>query len=62
MHAGIYPLGADTPRKQTPPRADTPSGTDPRAAGTHPTGMHSCLVSVDVCAVQSLTTEWEHVC
>ena len=49
------PLGADTPeaytpsppREQTPPRADTPRKQTPaygqRAAGTHPTGMHSCL-------------------
>ena len=57
MHAGIpprsrHPPGTDTPREQTPPRADTPPGPNPpgkqspayglRAAGTHPTGMHSC--------------------
>ena len=36
------------PREQTPPGADTPPGKQTpaygqRAAGTHPTGMHSCL-------------------
>ena len=53
------PPGADTPqsrppsREQTPPAADPPRSSSPpgkqtpaygqRAAGTHPTGMHSCL-------------------
>ena len=49
-------LGPDTPRDQTPPRSrtpvadppprvHTPPGPDPPqpAAGTHPTGMHSCF-------------------
>ena len=37
---------ADTPRtRQTPPRKQTPAYSL-RAAGTHPTGMHSCLVMV----------------
>ena len=43
-----HPPKADTPQEQTPPqRADTPPGKQTpaygqRAAGTHPTGMHSC--------------------
>ena len=54
---GIHPPGADTPQEQTPPLgADTPQSRPPpppqkqtpaygqRAAGTHPTGMHSCLI------------------
>ena len=35
------PLGADTPLEQTPPGKQTPTYGQ-RAAGTHPTGMHSC--------------------
>ena len=39
--------GSRPPWKQTPPRADTPppkqtSAYGLQAAGTHPTGMHSC--------------------
>ena len=47
------PPGADTPPEQTSPQTRHPPGTRPpgtsppgyglRAAGTHPTGMHSCL-------------------
>ena len=43
------PPRADTPPgADTPPRADTPPGKQSpaygqRAAGSHPTGMHSCL-------------------
>ena len=43
-----HPLGADTPPEQTHPGADTPPprkqtpAYGQRAAGTHPTGMHSC--------------------
>ena len=39
-----------TPPEQTPPEADTPPrsrhppGYGQRSAGTHPTGMHSCLL------------------
>ena len=46
------PLGADTPLDQTPPEQTHPPDQTPpgkqtpaygqRAAGTHPTGMHSC--------------------
>ena len=39
------PPGPDLPREQTPtplPGKQTP-GYAQRAAGTHPTGMHSCL-------------------
>ena len=56
------PPRADTPRKQThplgadtPPRADTPlpkqtPAYSQRAAGTHPTGMHSCYrIAYEVC-------------
>ena len=46
-----HPRGADTPQEQIPPREQT-RPPPPReqthgqwAAGTHPTGMHSCLVS-----------------
>ena len=49
------PLEADTPQadthpqEQTPPRADPPWKQTPAysqwAAGTHPTGMHSCYIS-----------------
>ena len=41
VHAGIPPW-ADTPRADTPSRADTPQQTATAADGTHPTGMHSC--------------------
>ena len=36
------PMGADTPQEQTPPGKQTPA-YGLRAAGTHPTGMHSCF-------------------
>ena len=36
------PLGADTPRSRHPPGKQTPAYGQ-WAAGTHPTGMHSCL-------------------
>ena len=50
------PTGADTPQEQTPsprsrhPTEQTPPGKQTSAygqqtAGTHPTGMHSCLCS-----------------
>ena len=52
VYAGI-PSPSRPPWEQTPPEADTPlEQTSPgkqtptygqRAAGTHPTGMHSCL-------------------
>ena len=52
VHAGIphppeqsprnrAPLGADTPLEQTPPGKQTPVYGQ-RAAGTQPTGKHSC--------------------
>ena len=51
VHAGIYPPGADTPpRKQTPAYGQ-------RAAGTHPTGMHSCLLLVLRVRLYSLDSE-----
>ena len=48
------PPGADSPQKQTSPRADTPPEQTPpctvhagrygqQAGGTHPTGMHTSL-------------------
>ena len=48
-----HPLGADPHQSRHTPGPDTPHGPDPppqkqtaaygqRAAGTHPTGMHSC--------------------
>ena len=55
---GADPLGADTPlgadiplEADTPPGADTPPQEQTpaygqRAAGTHPTGMHSCFVCI----------------
>ena len=36
------PLGPDTPPRPDTPRKQTPAYGQ-RAAGTHPTGMHSCL-------------------
>ena len=49
---GADPPGADTPQSRHPPLADTPRSRHPprkqtpaygqRAAGTRPTGMHSC--------------------
>ena len=51
-----HPLGADTPWEQTPPRSRHPPGSrhpphrnqtaayGQRAASTHPTGMHSCII------------------
>ena len=54
-----HPPGADTPQTRHPPdQTHTPPGADTapprnqtpaygqRAAGTHPTGMHSCLFTV----------------
>ena len=43
------PQSRHPPREQTPPGADTPPGKQTpayglRAAGTHPTGMHSCFI------------------
>ena len=49
MHAGIYtppgsrPPRADTHPEQTPPPGKQTPAYGQRAAGTHPTGMHSCL-------------------
>ena len=37
------PPGADTPPEQTPPREQT-AAYGQRAAGSHPTGMHSCCI------------------
>ena len=64
VHTGIHPPGADPPGadyppEQTPPGADTPPRPDPppgkqtpayslRAASTHPTGMHSSLLMLDL--------------
>ena len=39
---GYHPPGADTPPGPDPPGKQTPA-YGLRAAGTHPTGMHSCL-------------------
>ena len=58
VHAGIPPrsrppLGANTPLgADTPPEADPPPGKQTpayglRAAGTHPTGMHSCILNCE---------------
>ena len=49
VHAGIYPPGADLPRSRHPSGADTPPRKQApaygqRAAGTHPTGIHSCIL------------------
>ena len=46
--AADTPPGADPPGSRHPPEADTPPGKQTpaygqRPAGTHPTGMHSCL-------------------
>ena len=57
---GYHPPGADTPQDQIPPRSRSPLEQTPsqdqtplgkqtpaygqRAAGTHPTGMHSCFI------------------
>ena len=63
-----HPPGVDPPLEQSPPRADTlPPGSRPphpgkqtaaygqRAAGTHPTGMHSCSHMIsEVCGNISL--------
>ena len=48
-----HPPGADTPQEQTPPQDQTPPGKQTPAyglpaAGTHPTGMHSCYYSGDI--------------
>ena len=51
------PTGADTPRADTPQSRQPPTDTSPRADnppqemataadGTHPTGMHSCLLFI----------------
>ena len=37
-----HPLGADTPREQTPPEAVHAGRYGQRAGGMHPTGMQSC--------------------
>ena len=54
VHAGIHPPGTDTPQEQTSPEEQMPptgsrhppgrqtAAYGQRAAGTHPTGMHSC--------------------
>ena len=53
-----YPPGAGTPQGQIPPRADPHKSRPPRrqtlaygqrAAGKHPTGMHSCCILVNTC-------------
>ena len=38
------PLGTDTPQSRHPPGSRPPPDTATAADGTHPTGMHSCLV------------------
>ena len=38
------PLGADTPSRSRPPPGKQTPAYGQRAAGTHPTGMHSCLM------------------
>ena len=51
VHAGIHPPppGSRHPPRADPPGADTPPPQEQtaaygqRAAGTHPTGMHSCF-------------------
>ena len=59
VHGGIYPLGADTPpgadppgsrhhQPPNPPGKQTPAYGQ-RAAGTHPTGMHSCSTFFPLC-------------
>ena len=40
--ADTPPLRADTPLEQTPPPGKQTPAYGIRAAGTHPTGMHSC--------------------
>ena len=46
-HQEHTPPGTDTPPEQTPPNQTPPrkqtAAYGQRAAGTHPTGMHSCL-------------------
>ena len=44
-HSRHPPLGADTPRgADTPPTGSMTPAYGQRAGGTHPTGMHSCLI------------------
>ena len=47
VHAAI-PLGADTPpvAEPPPPRSSASGRYDQQAGGTHPTGMHSCLINI----------------
>ena len=58
VHAGIPPPRDQTPLEQTaPPGADIPPGKQTpayglRAAGTYPTGMHSCLFMKIVVSIQ----------
>ena len=44
---GVHPPGRHPPDRhpprQTPPWTDTPTEMATEVAGTHPTGMHSCL-------------------
>ena len=55
---GYHPPGSRHPPKQThtpqeqtpPPRKQTPA-YGLRAAGTHPTGMHSCLLFIYYCGI-----------
>ena len=53
------PLGADTPRRRHPPEQTPPWEQTPAygqwAAGTHPTGMHSCWLCY--CNQTSLITD-----
>ena len=44
----IHPLRTDTLSGQTPPGRHTPPETATEAGGTHPTGMHSCLLKVSM--------------
>ena len=56
VHAGIHPPQQTSPAQSRPRQEQTPPGADPplkqtaaygqRAAGTHPTGMHSCMLKV----------------
>ena len=40
------PLEQTPPRADSPLRADTPTKTATVAEGTHPTGMHSCVIEI----------------
>ena len=55
---GVHPLGRHPPGltptpRQTPPPQQTASEAD----GTHPTGMHSCSVSVSTFVMKEINLE-----